>query len=143
MSLLAQYTQSEVNSLNSDDCYLKLQMDAYAIMNSLYETYCHFITSNPCYKKTIKQHRFLWKKRKSESYKIMPIFDSLYDKMQIFIYESLVIYKENAVVFDVSTNSKVSPFFIEFIKNGSIISSDIKKADVISTDKIKYIKIFY
>ena len=46
MSLLAQYTQSEVNSLNSDDCYLKLQMDAYAIMNSLYETYCHFITSS-------------------------------------------------------------------------------------------------
>lgn len=141
--LLAQNTHNDINSPNSDTCFQKLQTDSYSIVHNLYDTYCHLIMYNASHQTKRKLKISLYKNNKKEPYIIMPLSDSLYEKVQIFVNESLLVYKNNYTIFDFSTNKKITPYYFCFINNGCIISNNIRKVDVIFKNGIKYLKIFY
>lgn len=141
ITLLSKETDSDINYYCSDNCFNELQKNTEQIINSIILSYSSLITSSNNERRNNIRHNRISKL--TNSIIIIPIIDSFFNRIKIFIYESHIIYRKNVKYFDVSTNSKISHFHVKFIRNGDLIPIEINEVVLSKYDDLKYIKAIY
>lgn len=141
ITLLSKETDSDINNSYSDKCFNELQMNTEQIIGSVMLSYGSLITSSNQERRNII--RLNWINKLAHNYIIIPLIDTFFHRIKIFIYESYIIYNKRVKCFDVSTNSQISPFYIKFMSNGDLIPIEINKITLSKYDGLKYIKAIY